>query len=81
MGRLSEGLPFTRQATRKHITQLEHAGLVTTHRVGRRVLCQARPSRLKAVHEWTTKYETFWSTALDELTQYLEFTSRMEDEQ
>lgn len=73
LGELSERVPFTRQATRKHVRQLEHAGLVTTHQSGRRVFCQANPARLRAAYDWVAKYESFWTTALDDLANYVEF--------
>ncbi len=80
LGELSRQMPFSRQAARKHITQLVHADLVSTHQVGRRVFCQANPARLRDVHSWVERYESFWSSAVDELTRYVEFRKQLEDE-
>jgi DNA-binding transcriptional ArsR family regulator len=44
--RLAHDLPFTRQATTKHLAVLEGAGLVESVRVGREVRYSVRPERL-----------------------------------
>jgi uncharacterized protein YndB with AHSA1/START domain len=58
LGDLSDLLPqMTRFGVMNHLSILEGAGLVTTHRTGRRKLHYLNPVPIQMVHErWITKY-------------------------
>ena len=58
LGDLSRLLPqMTRFGVMNHLSILEDAGLVTTHRTGRRKLHYLNPVPIQMVHErWITKY-------------------------
>jgi uncharacterized protein YndB with AHSA1/START domain len=58
LGDLSELLPqMTRFGVMNHLSVLEEAGLVTTHKVGRRKLHYLNPVPIQMVQErWITKY-------------------------
>ena len=58
LGDLSKLLPqMTRFGVMNHLSTLEEAGLVTTHKAGRRKLHYLNPVPIQLVHErWITKY-------------------------
>ena len=49
---LAEDYPLTRQGILKHLTILEHAGLVAIHQVGREKRYTLTPEPLEELEQW-----------------------------
>lgn len=54
-------------AASKHVKKLEIAGLVTREIKGRTHICRLDAKALREAHEWTARYQQFWSERLDAL--------------
>lgn len=61
---LAADLPVSRQAIVKHLTTLEHAGLVEAERVGREVRYTPRPAPLEATARWLGVLAEEWDRRL-----------------
>jgi uncharacterized protein YndB with AHSA1/START domain/DNA-binding transcriptional ArsR family regulator len=74
LGELTARLPdMTRFGVMKHLRQLEAAGLVTTHKVGREKLHYLNPVPIRLIHDrWIDKYAERWVGALADLKRVLE---------
>ena len=69
---LAEGLPISRQAVAKHLTQLVGAGLIVADEPdGRRVRYRARPEPLRAALGWLSALANRWDDRLDALRAHL----------
>lgn len=68
---LASGSGLTRQALRKHLAVLEHAGLVRGRRDGRQRLWSLDPAPLDAVTDWTRAIRTTWEERFDRLDAFL----------
>jgi DNA-binding transcriptional ArsR family regulator len=55
----------------KHISILEEADLVKTHKNGRTRECTLGPARLDDVSDWIETYRRRWERRLDRLEDYL----------
>lgn len=55
----------------KHIKVLEHAGLVTTEKVGRTRQCRLGTERLDDAMAWIGFYQRLWERRLDGLDVFL----------
>lgn len=64
---LAAPLPMTLAAVGKHLTVLEHAGLVRTTKQGRVRSCELVPGRLDDATEWIERQRSFWTAGLDAL--------------
>lgn len=56
----------------KHLGVLHRVGLVTQRRHGRQILYRTNAVQLKAIHDWTRRFERFWTTKLDRIKQRAE---------
>ena len=73
--RLTAQLPITRQAVAKHLTALDHAGLIERVRgpeAGREVHYQLRPDALHEAATWLTEADAAWEQRLSRLKRVLE---------
>jgi DNA-binding transcriptional ArsR family regulator len=61
-------------AVQKHIAILEHAGLVTKERVGRRKVVRTNPERLRLVRRLLDQYEELWRGRVERMTQLISGT-------
>ena len=61
-----------RSATKKHVSVLEQAGLVTTEKVGRVRICKLGPRRLQEETAWIERYRQLWNSRFDELDKVVE---------
>ena len=68
---LAENFDMTLPAVSQHLRVLREAGLVTHRASGRQRLYRASPEPLRAVHDWTARYERFWRRRLEKLGDYL----------
>jgi DNA-binding transcriptional ArsR family regulator len=65
--RLAEGMPISRQAVAKHLSQLESAGLVASARSGREARYDACPDALRDLAGWLAAASDAWDRRLDRL--------------
>ncbi|GFE88510.1 ArsR/SmtB family transcription factor [Steroidobacter agaridevorans] len=63
---------------KKHVGVLEHAGLVTTEKIGRVRTCKIGPRRLEEEMAWIDKYRQLWAARFDELDKVVEEMKRKE---
>jgi len=71
---LAESFDMTLSAVSQHLTVLRQAGLVTIRRDGKQRFYRLNPQPLRAVSDWLSFYEPFWTDKLGQLGQYLDET-------
>jgi DNA-binding transcriptional ArsR family regulator len=71
---LAAKFDITLTGMKKHVQVLEHAGLVTTEKVGRVRTCRLGPRRLDDEGAWIAKYREMVEARLDRLAEFLERT-------
>jgi DNA-binding transcriptional ArsR family regulator len=69
---LAEEYPVSRQGILKHLTVLEHAGLVAIHQVGREKRYTLTPEPLKELEQWIEDIGAKWDQRLLRLKTWLE---------
>jgi DNA-binding transcriptional ArsR family regulator len=69
---LAEKFHMTLTGMKKHVGVLEHAGLVTTEKVGRVRTCRLGPRRLEEETAWIERYRQLWDARFDELDEVIE---------
>jgi DNA-binding transcriptional ArsR family regulator len=69
---LAQKFHMTLTGMKKHVGVLEHAGLVTTEKVGRVRTCTLGPRRLADATAWIESYRQLWDARFDELDKVLE---------
>lgn len=57
---LARSYAMSLPAVQKHVGVLEHAGLVSKHRVGREQRVQAEPDRIRFAREQLDRLESLW---------------------
>ncbi len=71
---------MTLTGMRKHVGVLEHAGFVTTEKVGRVRTCRLGLRRLEEEAAWIESYRQLWAARFDTLDRVVEaLKSRGED--
>jgi len=63
---------MTLTGMKKHVSVLEHAGLVVTRKVGRVRTCQLGARGLEAEAAWIEKRRQLWEARFDELDRVVE---------
>ena len=63
---------MTLTGMKKHVSVLEHAGLVVTEKVGRVRTCRLGVSRLEQEAGWIERYRQLWAARFDELDKVVE---------
>jgi DNA-binding transcriptional ArsR family regulator len=58
---------MTLTGMKKHVSVLEHAGLVATEKVGRVRTCRLGPRQLELEAAWIERTRARWATRFDEL--------------
>jgi len=69
---LAEKFHMTLTGMKKQVSVLEHAGLVTTEKVGRVRTCRLGRRRLDEEAAWIERYRQLWSARFDELDIVIE---------
>src|SRR4029434_2415135 len=69
---LAEKFRMTLTGMKKHVGVLEHAGLVTTKKLGRVRTCKLGPRRLEEETAWLERYRQVWDARFDELDKVVE---------
>ena len=75
---LADKFHVTLTGMKKHVGVLEHAGLVTTEKVGRVRTCKLGPRRLEGETAWIERYQKLWDARFDELDSVVEELKRKE---
>jgi DNA-binding transcriptional ArsR family regulator len=75
---LAETFHMTLTGMKKHVGVLEHAGLVTTKKLGRVRTCRLGPRRLEDESAWIERYRELWESRFDELDKVVEELNRKE---
>ena len=63
--------PMSFAAVQKHVAILERAGLVTKHRLGRRMLVQTDIETLRLARGLLDEYEALWRGRIDRMTDLI----------
>src|SRR5262245_55492759 len=69
---LADKFHMTLTGMKKHVGVLEHAGLVTTEKIGRVRTCKLGPRRLREETAWIERYRQLWESRFDELDEVVE---------
>jgi DNA-binding transcriptional ArsR family regulator len=69
---LARTFQMTLTGMKKHVGVLEHAGLITTEKVGRVRTCRLGPRRLEEEAAWIESYRQLWSARFDALEGIVE---------
>ena len=69
---------MTLTGMKKHVGVLEHAGLVTTEKVGRVRTCKLGLRGLEEETAWIEEYRQLWASRFDELDKVVEELKRKE---
>jgi len=69
---------MTLTGMKKHVGVLEHAGFVTTEKVGRVRTCKLGLRRLEEEAAWIERYHQLWNARFDELDKLVEELKRKE---
>lgn len=75
---LAERFQMTLAGMMKHVGVLEHAGLVTTVKVGRVRTCKLGARRLDEETAWLARHRQLWELRFDELDKVVEELKRKE---
>lgn len=71
VGELAEPFDMSLPAISKHLTVLEHAGLVERSKEGRTRRCRLVAEPMRGALEWIATYGAFWEGQLDSLERFL----------
>ena len=63
---------MTLTGMKKHVSVLEHAGFVTTQKVGRVRTCRIGRRKLEEEAAWIESYRQLWTTRFDALDSVIE---------
>ena len=75
---LADKFHMTLTGMKKHVGVLEHAGFVTTEKVGRVRTCRLGLRRLEEEAAWIERYRQVWAARFDALDQVVEDLKRRE---
>src|SRR4249920_2731442 len=75
---LAETFHMTLTGMKKHVGVLEHAGFVTTQKVGRVRTCRLGLRRLEEEAAWIESYRQLWAARFDALDTVVEDLKRKE---
>ena len=75
---LAHKFHMTLTGMKKHVGVLEHAGLVTTRKIGRVRTCQLGPRQLDDEMAWLESYSRRWDERFDELDKVVAELTRKE---
>jgi DNA-binding transcriptional ArsR family regulator len=69
---LADKFHMTLTGMKKHVSVLEHAGFVTTEKIGRVRTCRLGLRRLEEEAAWIESYRQLWATRFDALDRVVE---------
>ncbi len=71
LSELAEPFEMSQTAVSKHVRVLSDAGLVLVEKRGRTRYCRLDAVALKGAADWLGEYEMFWTTQVENLSDYL----------
>jgi DNA-binding transcriptional ArsR family regulator len=71
VGTLAAAVGLSYSAVSQHLSILYKAGLLSRRKDGRQRLYRLNPKPLQKVHMWTSRYEEFWRSRLNQLHRVL----------
>ena len=75
---LADTFQMTLTGMKKHVSVLEHAGLVVTEKVGRVRTCRLGVGRLEQEAAWIERYRQLWAARFDDLDKVVEQLKQQE---
>jgi DNA-binding transcriptional ArsR family regulator len=63
----------------KHLKVLLHVGLVDVRRDGRQAFYRTNTDQLKAIHDWTSRFERYWRNQLQRVKERAERADHSQD--
>jgi len=75
---LVELLGWPQPMVSKHLGVLKKVGLVREHRAGRQRLYRVEMAKLKAIHDWVSPFERYWSERYERLDEVLQVMQKKE---
>lgn len=69
---LADTFEMSLTGMKKHVSALEHAGLVVTQKVGRVRTCRLGIGRLEQEAAWIERYRQMWAARFNELDKVVE---------
>jgi DNA-binding transcriptional ArsR family regulator len=72
VGELAANFRTSRPAISKHLRMLRAVGLVATTQRGTARICALNAEPLRAVSDWVSDYEVYWSNTLQSLKRHVE---------
>ena len=72
VGEIAANFRTSRPAISKHLRMLRAVGLVATTQRGTARICALNAQPLRAVSDWISDYEAYWSKTLQSLKRYVE---------
>ena len=76
---LADTFQMTLTGIKKHVSVLEHAGLVVTEKVGRVRTCRLGDGRLEQEAAWIERYRQLWAARFEELDNVVEEMKQKEN--
>lgn len=64
VGEIVDALEMAQPSVSKHLRVLLDVGLVDVRREGRQAYYRTNAEQIKAVHEWTNRFERYWRQQL-----------------
>ena len=80
VGALVVALEMSQPAVSKHLGVLRKVGLVSVTKRGQQRVYLLEARQLKAVHDWTKRFEQHWSHQLDRIKARAERTTKARQE-
>jgi DNA-binding transcriptional ArsR family regulator len=75
VGEIVAAMRIGQPSVSKHLRVLRDVGLVRVRRHGRRMLYRTNPDAIRPVHEWSGKFERYWSHQLSRIKERAEAKS------
>ncbi len=72
---VADNFSISRPAISKHIKILMECGLIIITQQGRERYCRANLNKLSEVSDWVDPYRKFWTSKLDTLEKFLDFSA------
>ena len=78
VGEIVRTLRLEQPSVSKHLRVLKDVGLVKLRRDGRQIFYRTNAQGIRPLHEWTSKFERYWSDQLSRIKERAE--KQMEEE-
>ena len=72
VGDIVAALGMAQPSVSKHLRVLRHVGLVELRRDGRQIFYRTNAEALRPLHEWTSRFERYWTHQLKRIKERAE---------